>query len=74
MVKKWGSEEDAKLIDLFRTVRNGVDPKKLDVPSVKAVHSKYWPERNYNSFASLYRAKAREFLTARTRDGHRKRK
>ena len=73
MVKKWGTEEDAKLINLFRTPRNKVDSEKLDVATVKVVHSKYWPERNYNSFASLYRAKAREFLMARTRDGHRKR-
>ncbi|KAG7369806.1 hypothetical protein IV203_027552 [Nitzschia inconspicua] len=70
---RWTKSDDAKLIELWRTARNGVDPTKLDTPSVKAVHSKYFPEKKYENFAPLYRNKARSFQVARTLDGHRKR-
>jgi hypothetical protein len=39
MVKEgaqWNKSDDAKLIELFRTPYNGVDPEKLDKDSVKA--------------------------------------
>lgn len=68
---RWNKSDDAKLIELWRTPRNGVDPLKLDVDSVKAVHKKYFPQANYNNFAPLYRNKARAFETARAKDGHR---
>lgn len=71
---RWTKSDDAKLIELWRTARNGVDPTKLDTPSVKAVHSKYFPEKKYENFAPLYRNKARSFQVARTLDGHRKSK
>lgn len=74
MVGRWGAADDAKLVKLWRTPRNGVDYTKLDVPSVKAVHQKYFPERNYVNFAPRYREKAREFAVSKTLDGHRKSK
>lgn len=71
---RWGKPDDAKLIELFRVAHNGVDPNRLDIPSVRAVQEKYWPEKKYESFAPLYRKKARKFLAARTLDGHRRSK
>jgi hypothetical protein len=76
MVKqaRWGTADDAKLLQLFRTPHNGVDATKLDVESVKAIHSKFFPEKKYANFAPLYRGKARAFNVSQTLDGHRKRK
>lgn len=73
MVKgvRWNTSDDAKLIELFRTPHNGVDPEKTDKDSVKAVQQKYWPNRDYKSFAPLYRTKARSFCIAASLDGHR---
>ena len=73
MVKRWGAPDDAKLVELFRAPRNGVDPKELATECVKAVHRKYFRERTYASFAPLYREKAHTFLVGHTLDGHRKR-
>jgi hypothetical protein len=56
---------------LWRTPRNGIDPEKLDIETVKAVHRKHFPSRDYNNFAPLYCNKARAFCTARDKDGHR---
>jgi hypothetical protein len=71
---RWGNSDDAKLTTLWNTPHNGVDPTKLDVDSVKAVHSKHFPEKKYANFAPLYRHKARSFNVARSLDGHRKSK
>jgi hypothetical protein len=71
---RWTKADDAKLIELWRTPRNGVDPDKLDIATVKAVRSKYFPETKYENFAPLYRNKARGFQVARSLDGHRKSK
>lgn len=71
---RWGTADDAKLLQLFRTPHNGVDPTKLDIHSVKAVYTKYFGEKKYANFAPLYRGKARQFNVSRTLDGHRKRK
>jgi hypothetical protein len=60
---------DAKVIELWRTPRNGVDPHKLDIAAVKAVRSKYFPETKYENFAPLYRDKARGFPVARSHEG-----
>jgi hypothetical protein len=49
---------DAKVSELWRTPRNGVDPNKLDIAAVKAVRSKYFPETKHENFAPLYRDKA----------------
>lgn len=69
---RWNKADDAKLIQLWRTTRNGVDPLKLDVPSVKAVHQRYFPDKKYENFAPIYRNKARQFQVGTTLDGHRK--
>jgi hypothetical protein len=71
---RWSKADDAKLVELWRTTRNGVDPMKLDISSVKAVHQKFFPEKKYENFAPLYRNKARGFEVARSLDGHRKSK
>jgi hypothetical protein len=68
---RWNKSDDAKLIELWRTPRNGIDPEKLDIETVKAVHKSHFPSRDYNNFAPLYRNKARAFCTARDKDGHR---
>ena len=68
----WGSHNNAKLVELFRTPHNKVDPNKLDIDAVKAVHAKYFPQFKYRNFAPLYRAKARSWNVSKTLDGHRK--
>jgi hypothetical protein len=69
--RRWGKEEDAKLAQLFRTPHNGVDPSKLDIKTVKAVHEKYFPDFLYRNFAPLYRDKARDFSVDQSLKGHR---
>lgn len=69
---RWNKADDKKLIQLFRTAHNGVDPDKLDIPTVRAVKDKYWPHKKYESFAPLYRKKARAFNSGRSLDGHRR--
>jgi hypothetical protein len=71
-ILSWGTAGDAKLLQLFRTPHNGVDATKLDMESVKAIHSKFFPEKKYANFAPLYRGKARAFNVSQTLDGHRK--
>ena len=71
---RWNTADDAKLIELWRIPHNGVDPTKLDNPTVKAIHEKYWPDKRYSNFAPLYRGKARSFNVSLSLDGHRKRK
>jgi hypothetical protein len=71
---RWNAADDAKLIQLWRTPHNGVDPTKLDKDSVQAVLERHWPLAKYSSFAPLYKRKAREFNISRTLDGHRKSK
>ena len=71
---RWSKEDDAKLLSLFDTPRNSVNPKDLSVTAVKAVHKKYFPEKDYRNFAPRYRAKARTYLVGRSLDGHRQRK
>jgi hypothetical protein len=56
---RWTKADYAKLIELWWTPRNGVDPNKLDIGTVKAVRGKYFPETKYENFATLYRNKAR---------------
>ena len=68
----WGSHDDAKLVELFRTPHNKVDPNKLDIDAVKAVHAKYFPKFKYRNFAPLYRAKICSWNVSKTLDGHRK--
>ena len=74
MGRRWGKEDDAKLSSLFATARNSVNPKDLSVAAVKAVHNKFFPEKDYRNFAPLYRAKARAFQVGKTLEGHRQRK
>lgn len=69
---RWGKADDAKLVQLWRTPHNGVDPTKLDQESVKAVHAKHFSQFKYVNFAPLYRGKARDFNVNQTLDGHRK--
>ena len=71
---KWGKAEDAKLANLFKAPRNLVNPRDLSIEAVKAVHKKYFSDRNYNSFAPLYRAKARAFEVGKSLEGHRESK
>jgi hypothetical protein len=58
---RWNKSDNAKLIQLWLTSRNSVDPFKLDILSVKAVHRQFFAEKKYDSFAPLYRNKARAF-------------
>jgi hypothetical protein len=74
MTQRWNSSDDAKLTQLWRTPHSGVDYKKLDKDSVKAVHQRHFPTRKYSSFAPLYRSKARAFGVSLSLEGHRKRK
>ena len=71
---RWNASDDAKLIALWETPHNGIDPTKLDIESVKAVHKKHFPQKKYANFAPLYRGKARSYNVSRTLDGHRKSK
>jgi hypothetical protein len=70
--RRWGKEDTAKLTELWRTPHNGVDPTKLDIEDVKAVHhAKYFSEFEYKNFAPLYRDKARDWAVDQTLGGHR---
>lgn len=69
---RWGAADDAKLVALWRTPHNGIDPTKLDIDSVKQVHQKHFSNYKYANFAPLYRGKARAFNVSVTLDGHRK--
>jgi hypothetical protein len=42
----WNKADDKKLIELFRTPHNGVDPEKLDTDTVKAVLEKIGHRKN----------------------------
>ena len=70
---RWSKPDDAKLALLFRTPRNGVNPKDLSVAAVEAVHKKCFPDKNCNDFAPLHRAKARDFSVGVSSEGHRSR-
>jgi len=74
MTSRWGASDDAKLISLWRTPHNGVDYKKLDQATVKAVHQAHFPNRIYKKFAPLYRTKTRAFGVSLLLEGHRKSK
>ena len=72
MVKRWGEPEDAKLKKLIEQKHGGIDPKKIDIDTVKAVHTKYFPEFKYSNFAPLFRGKVRSWCANKNLDGHRK--
>lgn len=74
MSTRWGKPEDAKLKAIWSTVSNRISTKDLSVPTLKAVHSKFFPERDYRRFAIQYRKKAREVEGAKSLDGAQKRK
>ena len=68
---KWGTEDDAKLAQLFRMPYGGLDPTKLDIEDVKAAHQAHWSEMKYKTFSQRYRDKARDFCVSKTLNGHR---
>jgi hypothetical protein len=72
MSKRWTKGDDAKLIELWRLPHAGVDFRKLDQESVKAVHNRHFPATKYRNFAPLYRSKARAFGVSLSLEGHRK--
>ena len=60
---KWGKEHNLKLQGLFlkRNDRGGVNSKDLNSDYIKRVFRQHFPDRQYNNFAPLFRAKARKF-------------
>ena len=72
-IAAWNQGDNTNLRNLFeRGTRNhGLDPEALDSKTIKSVIRSYWPERKYNTFAPLYRRKAREFNLDRTLSGNR---
>ena len=71
--KKWGKAEDLKLADLFkRGLRSkGVSPTDLSTKAIRAVLETHFPDREYRSFAPLFRAKARKWNIDQTLRGER---
>ena len=69
---RWGEPEDAKLKKLIEQKHGGIDPKKIDIDTVKHVHSKWFPQFKYSNFAPLYRGKVRSWCANKSLDGHRK--
>ena len=59
----WGHTENSKLQKLFiqRSNRGGVDSKNLNASHIRSVLEEHFPDRVYNNFAPLFRAKARKF-------------
>jgi hypothetical protein len=49
---RWNKSDDAKLIELWCTPCDSIDPEKLDIETVKAVHRKHFPSRDYNNFCT----------------------
>ena len=75
--KRWGPEDDQKLLALFKkgTNNGGLDPTKTDLKSCKYAWERHftgnYPE--YKNFGPLYRRKANDFCLAQDLEGARKR-
>lgn len=73
---KWGKEHNLKLQSLFlkRNERGGVNSNDLNSDYIKRVLRQHFPDRQYNNFAPLFRAKARKFNLNEALDGARQAK
>ena len=69
----WNQGDDAKLRNLFiKGLRQGgVDSEVLDRKTINSIQQRYWSERNNDTFAPLYRRKAREFNLNKSLQGQR---
>lgn len=68
MAKKWRSEDDLKLAELFRKgqSKGGVRSKDFNRQYIKEVLLKHFPERGeeyLTNFAPLFRRKAAKWVT-----------
>ena len=66
---KWDKVEDAKLKLLFDN--GSLDPKDLNSKTIHNIIDNHWPTRPYNSFAQLYKNKARQYCVNKTKAGSR---
>ena len=64
---KWGKEHK-------RNERGGVNSNDLNSDYIKRVLRQHFPDRQYNNFAPLFRAKARKFNLNEALDGARQAK
>jgi hypothetical protein len=73
-VPKWNKGDDKKLAELFRRGKkdHGVDSKDLTKENIHKVIEKYYPDRNYKSFAPLFRTKARAYNLGQSLAGARR--
>ena len=71
---KWNKEQDRKLLKLFNLPesRGGISTLDLSAAKIKEVINRHFPERQYSSFAPIYRRKARAFNISKSLDGARK--
>jgi hypothetical protein len=71
---KWNKGDDKKLAELFRRGKkdHGVNSKDLSKESIHKVIEKFYPERNYKSFAPLFRTKARAYNLGQSLAGARR--
>ena len=70
----WNKTDDTKLKALFKKEvrRGGLDSQDLDSKTIHKVIADHYPDRKYNTFAPLYRKKARQFNIGQTKSGARK--
>ena len=70
---KWNKEHDKILLKLFETPvsRGGISSDNLSKEAIKEVIRVHFPDRNFKSFASLFRNKARKFNINRQLNGAR---
>ena len=72
--RRWGPDDDAKLLRLFRMKSGGVNPLFRDAQDIEAVRFAHWPDIRDKTFSNRFREKARDFCVSRSQDGHRARK
>jgi hypothetical protein len=72
--RKWNKGDDKKLAELFRRGRKdqGVNSQDLSKEYIQKVIEKFYPERNYKSFAPLFRTKARAYNLGQSLAGARR--
>jgi hypothetical protein len=72
---KWNKAKDAELAELFRKgpTHGGISTRDLSKKYIHHVIKEFFPDRNYKTFAPLFRDKVRKYNLAQTLAGARKR-
>ena len=70
----WNKTGNSKLKSLFKKEvrKGGLDSQDLNSKTIHKVITDHYPDRKYNSFAPLYRKKARQYNIGQTKSGARK--